>query len=342
VRARRRPRHSRPRAAAVSARRDNEARTAEPAERGRRADHPAQIPASGWRDILLRTWNELGDDHVSLIAAAVAFYGLLALFPAIAALISIWALALDPLQIEQQIGTFSGLLPPEAAAIVKGQAHQVTTNAGGLSLAAALGIVLALYGAAKGLTALIEGLNIIYDEREERGFIRRNLVAFTLLLVVIVAMIAAVGSIIIAPIVLNLIGFGPVVEALLRLVRWPILFGVALIVLAIIYRYGPSRAQARWRWVSWGAAVATAVWTLGSIGFSIYVQNFGSYNETYGSLGAVVILLMWFWLSAFIVLLGAELNSEMEHQTERDSTTGREKPLGRRGAYVADHVGESP
>ena len=162
------------------------------------------------------------------------------------------------------------------------------------------------------------------------------------MLVVIVAMIVAIGAIIVAPIVLNLIGLGPVVETLLRLLRWPILFGVALVVLAIIYRYGPSRAQARWRWVSWGAAVATAVWTLGSIAFSLYVQNFGSYNETYGSLGAVVILLMWFWLSAFIVLLGAELNSEMEHQTERDSTTGPPQPLGRRGAYVADHVGEVP
>ena len=162
------------------------------------------------------------------------------------------------------------------------------------------------------------------------------------MLVVIVAMIIAIGAIIIVPILLNMIGLGPVAETVLRILRWPILFGVALVVLAIIYRYGPSRAQARWRWVSWGAAVATAVWTLGSIAFSIYVQNFGSYNETYGSLGAVVILLMWFWLSAFIVLLGAELNSEMEHQTERDSTTGPTQPLGRRGAYVADHVGEVP
>jgi membrane protein len=272
----------------------------------------------------------------------VAFYGLLALFPALAALISIWALAFDPLQIEQQIGTLSGLLPPDAAGLVKEQAHKVAASVGGLSVGAALGILLALYGAAKGLTALIEGLNIIYDEQEERGFIRRNLLAFALLLVALVAMIVAIGAIIVAPIVLNLIGLGPVVETLLRLLRWPILFAVALVVLAVIYRYGPSRTPARWRWVSWGAAVATAIWTLGSIAFSIYVQNFGSYNETYGSLGAVVILLMWFWLSAFIVLLGAELNSEMEHQTERDSTTGREKPLGRRGAYVADHVGEVP
>ena len=322
--------------------RDRDRATAEPAERGRQADHPSQIPQSGWRDILLRTWRELGDDHVSLIAAAVAFYGLLALFPAIAALISIWALAFDPRQIEEQIGTFSALLPPDAAAIVKEQAHKVATAAGGLSLGAAFGILLALYGAAKGMNALIEGLNIIYDEQEARGFIKLNLVALGLMLVVLVAMIGAIGAIIVVPIVLNTIGLGPIAETLLRILRWPILFGVALIVLAIIYRYGPSRTPARWRWVSWGAAVATAIWTLGSIAFSIYVQNFGSYNETYGSLGAVAILLMWFWLSAFIVLLGAELNSEMEHQTERDSTTGRPKPLGRRGAYVADHVGEVP
>ena len=253
----------------------------------------------------------------------MAFYGLLALFPAIGALISIWALAFDPRQIEQQIATFSALLPPDAASIVTEQAHNVAADVGGLSVGAVVGILLALYGAAKGMKALIEGLNIIYDEQEERGFVRLNLTPLALMLVVIVAMMVAMGAIIVAPIVFNTIGLGPVVETLLRILRWPLLFGVALVVLAIIYRYGQSRTPARWRWVSWGAAVATAIWTLGSIAFSIYVQNFGSYNETYGSLGAVVILLMWFWLSAFIVLLGAELNSEMEHQTERDSRAAK-------------------
>jgi membrane protein len=141
---------------------------------------------------------------------------------------------------------------------------------------------------------------------------------------------------------LNFVGLGPVAETLVSLLRWPFLFVIALLILAIIYRYGPSRAPPRWRWVSWGAAVATILWLLGSIAFSIYVQNFGSYNETYGSIGAVIILLMWFWLSGFSVLLGAELNAEMEHQTERDSTTGEPQPRGRRGAYVADHVGEVP
>src|ERR671918_1645503 len=312
------------------------------AERGRHADRPSQIPKSGWRDILLRTKREISDDHVSLIAAAVAFYGLLALFPAIAALISLWALLFDPQQIEQQIETLSGLLPPEAAAIIEDQARKVAEDVGGLSIGAAGGILLALYGASKGMKALMEGLNIIYDEQEERGFIKLNLIALGLTLLVILAMIVALGAIIIVPILLGAVGLGPVAETLANLLRWPLLFVVALFALAIIYRYGPSRAQPRWRWVSWGAAVATIIWIIGSIAFSIYVQNFGSYNETYGSIGAVVILLMWFWLSSFTVLLGAELNSEMEHQTERDSTTGEPQPRGRRGAYVADHVGEVP
>jgi membrane protein len=312
------------------------------AERGRRAERPSQIPRPGWRDVLLRTWNEVGGDHVSLIAAGVGFYGLLALFPAIAAMIAIWGLLFDPQQIEQQIETVSGLLPQDAAAIVTAQARKVAGGGGGLSLTAAGGILFALYSASKGMKALMEGLNIIYDEEEERGFFKLNLIALGLTLLMIVAMIAALGAIIIVPILLSFLGLGPVAETLANLLRWPLLFVVALFAMAVIYRYGPSRAQPRWRWVSWGAAIATIIWIIGSIGFSIYVQNFGSYNETYGSIGAVIILLMWFWLSAFIVLLGAELNSEMEHQTERDSTTGPEQPRGRRGAYVADHVGESP
>ena len=312
------------------------------AERGRRAERPSDIPKPGWRDILLRTWKEISDDHVSLIAAGVGFYGLLALFPAIAAMIAIWGLLFDPQQIEQQIETGSGFLPQDAAAIVTEQARKVAAGGGGLSLAAAGGILFALYSAAKGMKALIEGLNIINDEQEERGFIKLNLIALGITLLMIVAMLAALGAIIIVPILLGAVGLGPVAETLANLLRWPLLFVVALFALAIIYRYAPSRAQPRWRWVSWGAAVATIIWIVGSIAFSIYVQNFGSYNETYGSIGAVIILLMWFWLSAFIVLLGAELNAEMEHQTERDSTSGEPRPRGRRDAYVADHVGEVP
>jgi membrane protein len=268
----------------------------------------------------------------------VGFYALLALFPAIAALIAIWGLAFDPQQIEQQITAISQFLPEQAGAIITDQARQVAAAGGGLGLAAVIGILLALYSASKGIKALIEGLNIIYDEQEKRGFIKLNLMALVITLGIIVALIVALGVIVVLPIVLELLGLGPIVDALVSIVRWPLLFAFAMLVLAALYRWAPSRAPARWRWVTWGAAIATLIWVLGSIAFSIYVRNFGSYNETYGSLGAVIILLMWLWLSAFVVLLGAELNAEMEHQTERDSTTGAPEPRGRRGAQVADEV----
>jgi membrane protein len=312
------------------------------AQRGRQADRPSEIPKSGWRDVLLRTKDQISDDHVSMVAGGVAFYGLLALFPGIAAMVAIWGLLFDPQQVEQQIAGMSGLLPQDAAAIVTEQARKVAAGGTGLSLAAIGGILFALYSASKGMKALIEGLNIIYDEEEKRGFLKLNLVALALTLAVMVAMLVALGLIIVAPALLGSLGLGSIVQTLVDLLRWPVLFVGVMLVLAALYRYAPSRAEPRWRWVSWGAGLATAVWLVGSVGFSIYVSNFASYNETYGSIGAVIILLMWFWLSAFIVLLGAELNAEMEHQTERDSTTGMPRPRGQRGAYVADHVGEVP
>jgi membrane protein len=311
--------------------------------RGRRAERPQEIPKPGWRDVLVRTKNEISDDHVSMIAAGVAFYGLLAIFPAIAALISIWGLMFDPRQIEQQIALVSSALPQQAASIITDQARKIASGAGaGMSIAAIGGILLTLYSASKGMKALIEGLNVIYGEEEKRGFIKLNLAALALTLGLIVVMILSLGLIIVAPAILGSLGLGSTVEALVTYLRWPILLVVAIVGLAVLYRFAPSRNQPRWRWVSWGAAIATALWIIGSIAFSVYVRNFGNYNETYGSLGAVVILLMWFWLSAFIVLLGAELNSEMEHQTAEDTTRGRPQPMGRRGAHVADTVGESP
>ena len=309
--------------------------------RGRQAHRPREIPKPGWRDIALRTWTEMGRDHVSMIAAGVAFYGLLALFPAIAAMISLWGLMFDPMAIEQQIEQVSAALPQQAADIIKEQAKAVAANAGGgVGLAAIAGLLLTLYSTSKGIKSLIEGLNIIYDEEESRGFIKLNLTAFGLTLLMIVMMVGVLGLIVVLPVVLQGLGLGSAVETLIALLRWPLLALVALVALALLYRFAPSRATPRWRWVSWGAGVATVLWVVGSIAFSIYVSNFGSYNETYGSLGAVIVLLMWFWLSAFIVLMGAELNSEMEHQTAKDSTTGEPQPMGERGAHAADTVGE--
>jgi len=313
------------------------------AERGRQAERPQDIPKPGWRDILWRTKAEISDDHVSMVAASIAFYGLLAIFPAVAAMISIWGLLFDPQQIAQQIQSVTGALPEGAAGIVNDQAQAVAAGARtGVSLAALVGILLALYSASKGMKAMIEGLNIIYDEEEQRGFIKLNLVTLILTLGLIVMMIVALATITVIPALLGNLGLGEVFGTLLNYARWPVLLVVALVGLAILYRYAPSRQQPQWRWVSPGAVTATVLWLIGSVAFSIYVRNFGSYNETYGSLGAVVILLMWFWVSAFVVLFGAELNCEIERQTARDTTTGRPKPRGERGAYAADTVGEKP
>jgi membrane protein len=313
------------------------------AERGRQAERPQDIPRAGWRDILWRCKSEITEDHISMIAASIAFYGLLAMFPAVAAIISLWGLLFDPQQIAQQIQTISGALPQEAAGIVNDQANAVASNAGtGISLAAIGGILFALYGASKGMKAMIEGLNMIYDEEEERGFIKLNVVTLALTIGLIATMIVVLGLVTVLPALLGSLGLGEVFEALLRYARWPLLLVVALVGLGVLYRYAPCRDEPEWKWVTPGALVATALWLVGSIAFSIYVSNFGSYNETYGSIGAVVILLMWFWLSAFIVLLGAELNSEIERQTAHDTTTGSPEPMGRRAAYAADTVGEQP
>ncbi|MCB2053199.1 MAG: YihY/virulence factor BrkB family protein [Geminicoccaceae bacterium] len=308
--------------------------------RGRRAETPRAIPKPGWYDIALRTKNEMSADHVSMVSAGVAFYGLLALFPAIAALVSIWGLVFDPQEVVRQIDQLRGILPEEAAAIVEDQATKVASGAGSaVSLAAIGGLALTLYSAAKGMKALIEGLNMIYDEEEKRGFFALNLTALLLTLGMLVVMIATLVMITVVPALLGHLGLGPMIETLVTWLRWPILFVVMILALAVLYRFAPSRAKPRWRWVSPGAVIATVLWVAGSMAFSFYVRSFGSYNETYGSIGAVVILLMWFWLSALIVLMGAELNSEIEHQTGHDTTTGSPEPMGERGAHAADTLG---
>lgn len=309
--------------------------------RGREARRPSEINKAGWRDVLLRTKSEITGDHVSIVSAGVAFYTLLSLFPAIAAAISVWGLLADPQQIEQQIEAVAGYLPQQAAEIISTQAREVASGAGGgITFAAIGGLLLALWSASKGMKALMEGLNIAYDEEEKRGFIKLTLVALCLTLAAILGLVVVLGLIAVLPVLLGSLGLGATVSGLVSLLRWPLLFVLMMVALAAIYRYGPSRNAPRWRWVSWGAVVATLLWVAGSIGFSVYVRNFGSYNETYGSIGAIIILLTWFWLSAFIVLAGAELNAEMEHQTGRDSTGGRPQPRGRRGAQMADTVGE--
>ena len=310
--------------------------------RGREARTPKDIPARGWKDILWRVKSQIKEDRLSIIAAGVAFYGLLAVFPGLIALVAIYGLAFDPSQVEQQAAALSGMLPPEAADILLGQLHDLTTtDSTALGIGAIAGILVALWSASAGMRTLMEALNVAYDEEEQRGFIRYYGTALLLTLGAIVGLVLAIALVVALPVVLKFLGLGEALKWLVSASGVLVLVATMMLGLAITYRYGPSREEPRWRWVSWGAVMATVLWIVGSVLFSIYVTQFGSYNETYGSVGAIVILLMWFLLSSYAVLIGAELNAEMERQTRKDTTSGAEKPMGGRGAHAADTLGKS-
>lgn len=311
-------------------------------ERGREARNPEDIPARGWKDILWRLKDQVRKDRLSIIAAGVAFYALLAVFPALITLVAVYGLAFDATAVEQQVGAVSGVLPEQAAGILMSQLHDLTsTSSAALSAGAIGGLLVAFWSASTGMRMLMEALNVAYKEEEKRGFFRFYGTALLLTLAALVGTVIAMTLVLALPVALRLLGLAEAMKWLIAIAAWPVLIVMMMLGLAILYRYGPSRREPRWRWVSWGAAVATVLWVAGSLLFSFYVTKFGSYNETYGSVGAIVILLMWFLLSSYAVLIGAELNSEMERQTRRDTTSGREKPLGRRGAYAADTVGDS-
>ncbi|SFA90010.1 membrane protein [Poseidonocella pacifica] len=311
--------------------------TPSPQDRGQAAERPAEIPSPGWWDILKRTKDEIGRDHVSVVSAGVAFFGLLAIFPAIGAIISIAGLFLDPADVAQQLDQLAALLPDNAATIIQDQIVKVTGgDETATGLAVAFGILLALYGAMKGMKTLMEGMNIAYDETETRGFVMQNVTAFGLTLALILGLTLSFAVILVLPAVIAWFGLPEGVETVITWAKWPVLAGLTMLGLSLLYRFGPARDNPKWRWVSVGSVASTILWVAGTIGFSIYAKNFGSYNETYGTLGGVIILLTWLWLSSFIVLSGAELNSEMEHQTRRDSTTGPPQPRGQRGAVKAD------
>jgi membrane protein len=284
------------------------------------ASNPRDISWDGWRDILKRTWAAIGADHVSVVAAGVAFFGLLALFPAVAAFVSIAGLILDPDTVQEQLSTYTSALPEGAAEIVNDQATQVAESDSAAGWGAVLGFALALWGASKGVKTLMEGMNIAYGEKESRGFVMLNLVALALTLFLIVGLVIAVIGAIVLPALASVVTSAPWLTAVMRLVPWPVLLILAILGLAVLYRFAPSRESREWRWITPGAIVATVLWLLGSIALSIYVSNFANYNATYGTLGGVIVLLLWLWLSAFAVLLGAELNSEIERETPRDTT----------------------
>lgn len=312
-------------------------------QRGREAERPRDIPRAGWRDILLRTRSEMSEDYMGITAAGVAFYLLLAIFPALAALVSIYGLMFDPADVQRQMQGAMAVLPSQAAGILEGQLRSLTAQpSSGLGVGLIVGLLLAVWSSAKGVKALIQGLNIVYDEEERRGFFKLNAIALALTVAGLVFGVVTLALIAVVPALLGNLNLPEPLRVAISLIRWPILLVAVTLALAALYRFGPNRDQPRWQWVSWGAGVATVLWLVGSVLFSVYVANFGNYSQTYGSVGAVVVLMMWFFLTAYSILLGAELNAEIEHQTRRDTTEGEPQPMGQRGAHAADTLGRRP
>lgn len=309
--------------------------------RGRTAQAPSHIPARGWWDVLMRVKDETSDDNLSIIAAGVAFHWLFALFPALVALVSIYGLVADPADVERHLGATSGLLPGDVQKIIGEQLHSLTgSSQTTLGVSLLFSVLVALWSATKGASALMTGLNVVYDEDEKRGFFKTTLVSLALTAGLILFVVVALALVAVLPAVMGLIGLEAVTRTLLQWLRWPLLAAFVALGLAAVYRYAPSRDEPKWRWVSWGSVLATVLWLVASAGFSFYVSNFASYNETYGSMGGIIVMLMWLFITAYVILLGGELNAELEHQTAEDTTSGQPQPMGQRNAEMADTVGE--
>jgi membrane protein len=310
--------------------------------RGRHAETPGQMPLRGWKDILWRTAAEFSEDNILSVAAGVTFYSLLAIFPAIGAMISLYGLVADPGTVSAQLDDLAGFLPGGALDILDTELKRVAAQkTSSLGLGFFIGLGTALWSASAGIKAMFDALNIVYEERETRSFLRRASLALLFTGCGILFVILTLSAVVAVPVVLNFVGLSRMSALLALILRWPALFVVTAFVLSLLYRYGPSRRQARWRWISWGSTLAALLWVAASLLFSWYVQNFGNYDKTYGALGAVIGFMTWIWLSTTIFLLGGELNAEIEHQTLVDSTVGAPKPLGTRGATMADTIGKS-
>jgi membrane protein len=277
---------------------------------------PRGTPHEGsWRDRLRRVWDGISTNHVSILAAGVAFYGFLSLFPGLAALVSLYGLIADPVVVEQNLDALSGIVPGAAEDLLSDRLKAIVNPGAHLSYAFALSVAVACWSAASAMKALMGALNIAYGEDERRGLLRFNLQALLLTFGAMLTMLLALLGVVVVPIVLQylaVLGLPEQVGTLLAFARWPVLAAFILAGLAVLYRFGPSRAQPRWRWISWGAVVTTALWLIGSALFSYYVSRFSSYDRMYGSLAAVVVLMLWLDLSAFLVILGAQLNAALE------------------------------
>ena len=310
--------------------------------RGRGATHPFEIPSRGWWDIGKRVFVRIGEESFGVMAAGAAFYAMLAIFPALGALVTSYALVSDPADVQAFFADYSGILPDDVATIINDQLVSLASREEqSLGLGLIAGILFAVFSARRGIDALVRGTTAAYRERETRSFLKMNALTFVLTLGAVGLLVTTIALLVVLPTVVEYLpGIYGLTALLARAAGWLVFGALVTFSIGVLYRVGPPRTHARVSWVTPGSVIATLLWIAGSAGFSYYVSSFGNYNETYGTLGAIIVLLLWFFLTAYSILLGALLNAEMEHQTARDTTTGGPKPLGERGAVVADTLGE--
>jgi membrane protein len=310
---------------------------------GREAETPGQIPARGWWQVTRRALKESSDDNVSILAGGVAFFAFLAIFPAIIAAITLYGLIADPADVARQMENLSSTLPQESRPLIADQLNSVVqSSSGALGFSLIVSLLAAIWSASSGTGNLVQAVNLAYDEKESRGFFKVKGIALVLTLGAIVFVLITLTLVAVVPPVLDALQLGLVGTIIAQVVRWGLLVALIVAALAVVYRVAPDRGAPRFAWVGTGALVAAGLWILGSVLFSLYVNNFGSYNKTYGALAGVIVLMLWLYLTSYIVLLGAEINAESERQTSKDTTTGEPVPMGQRSAQAADQLAEDP
>jgi membrane protein len=306
---------------------------------GVEADRPGEIPPRGWFEVTKRVKDEAKADNISLLSGGVAFFAVLAVVPLLVAVLALWGIFASPSDATRLIRDVASGLPDSALRLVTQQLRSIANRSNsGLGLTAIISLVIACWSASSGTKHLIEAVNVAYDEEEGRGFVKVRALALGLTLGAILFLLVAIALIAVVPSALSDAGVPDAVRVAIEIAIWPVLAVMMVFGLAVLYRLAPDRDDPKWRWASWGAVIATALWLVGSAAFALYASNFGSYDQTYGSLGGVVVLLLWLYITALVVVLGAEINAALETQTARDSTTGPEQPLGQRGAEAADSV----
>jgi membrane protein len=308
--------------------------------RGREADTPTDIPARGWRDIALRVYRRIIQDRIGLIAAGVTFYAILGLFPAIVALVSFYGLVTDAGTLQDQIQFLAGYVPQDALSLLATELQRITDlRRESLGIAAIASIAVALWSVNSAVLALFQALNVAYGEAEERSIFRLYATGFTVTIGIVIVAVVVVNTIVVVPLLLSAIGFSDRTEMIMRLISAPLFFVLMVIAASVLYRIGPSRNNARWSWISLGSVLFSVLWIAVALGLSFYLSRFADYTATYGSLGAAIGLMLWIYGAVYVFLAGAEINAEIEHQTARDTTVGPDRPMGERGAHVADTLG---